>query len=191
MSKYHAILIAIVSWPLLAATSSAQVTNVYPITPATKLEALEANTGTIIVKGVTVIGSLPTSTGTVTVLCKLDKDAGAGQKESGIRIDIGLTGLREEKLVIDYDELDSLLGAIDSLSKIDWTVTPLSSFNAVYTTKSGFRITASGLRRLGVIEYSIAASESAKRMMFTPAQLAQFSGLIAQAKKTLDSAGTQ
>ena len=191
MSKYHAILIAIVGWPLLAATSRAEVTNIFTISPPTKLEALETNTGTVIVKGVTLIGSLSTSDGTVTVVCKLDTDAAAGRKESGIRIDIGLSGLREEKMVIDYEELDSLLGAIDSLSKVDWTATPLSSFNAVYTTKSGFRITASGLRRLGAIEYSIASSERAKRMMFTQAQLAQFSALIVQARKTLDSVGTQ
>jgi len=191
MSKYYAIAIAIVGWPLLAATASAQVTINYPIPPATKLEALETNTGTVIVKGAPLTGSLATGDGTVAVLCKLDTDTSAGRKESGIRIDIELKGLREEKLVIDYDELDSLLKAIDSLSKVDWTVTPLSSFNAVYTTKSGFRIAATGLRRSGVIEYSIAASEPAKRMMFTQAQLAQFSALIAQAKKTLDSIGTQ
>jgi hypothetical protein len=191
MSKYHAILIAIVGWPLLAATLGAEVPNICPMPPATKLEALEASSGTVIVKGVTLIGSVSTSNGTVTVVCKLDTDAGAGRKESGIRIDIGLSGLNEEKRVIDYDELDSLLRAIDSLSKVDWTVTPLSSFNAVYATKSGFRITASGPRRLGIIEYSLAAGEPAKRIMLTQAQLAQFSALIAQAKRTLDSAGTQ
>ena len=191
MTKYNAILIAIVGLPLLAATSSAQVTNICcPVLPATRLEALETNTGIVIVKGVTLTGSLSASDGTVAVACKMNTDA-AGRRESGIRIDISLSGLNEEKLVIDYDELDSMLRAIDTLSRVDWTVTPLSSFNAVYTTKSGFRIAATGLRRSGVIEYSIAASEPAKRMMFTQAQLAQFSALITQAKKTLDSIGTQ
>src|SRR5262249_53789614 len=155
MSKYNAILIAIAGLPLFAATASAQVTNICcPMPPATRLEALETNSGVVIVKGVTLTGSLSASDGTVKVVSKLSTDA-TGRKESGIRIDISLSGLKDEKLVIDYDELDSMLRAIDSLTKLDWTVTPLSSFNAFYATKSGFRITASGLRGRGVIEYSI------------------------------------
>jgi len=41
---------------------------------------------------------------------------------------------------VDCDEIDSLLDSINYLNKISCDVTPLASFEASYSTKSGFRV---------------------------------------------------
>ena len=58
-------------------------------------------------------------------------------------------------MLIDYDELDSLLDGLEYLGKLDWSVTPLPGFDAVYTTKGGFRAAAFGSRRTGNIEFAV------------------------------------
>lgn len=74
MYKSNLMLAAVVGWSLLAVESRAQDTNAYAPAPATKLEALETNTGTVIVKGIAPVGSISVSAGLVSVTCKEDTD---------------------------------------------------------------------------------------------------------------------
>ena len=187
MSKSNVVLAAIFSWSLLAVTSRAQETNAYAPVPTTKLEALEANTGTVIIKGFAPVGSISVSGEVVSVTCKEDTDIGTGRKEYGIAITIRPNNKFEDRMIVDYDELDSLINAIDYLSRIDWGVTSLPSFNAAYTTKSGFRISALCNKLTGKIEVSIRSSRTSKGAPVPPTQLAQFRALIDQAKSKLDS----
>ena len=154
MHKSNVILIMLAGFWALATPARAQDANVYaPAPPATKLEMLETNTGTILIKATALMGSMSVNGATVTVTCKEDADTGTGRKEYGIALGItsAQTANLEDRTIVDYDELGSLLGAIDKLAKIDWSVTSLTSFNATYQTTGGFRVAAFSARRSGSI----------------------------------------
>ena len=66
----------------------AQETNACLLVPATKLEAFDTNTDTVIIKATAPIGTVPAHGGAVSVRCREITDAGTGRRESGIIIDI-------------------------------------------------------------------------------------------------------
>lgn len=154
----------------------------------TRLEACETNVGTVIIKSYALIGTVSVKGATVSVRCKEDTDTSTGRKESGIAVVITESDRPAETMLIDYDDLDSLLNAIDYLSKIDWSVTSLNGFDAVYTTTDGLRIAAFGSKRLGEIQFALRSV----RLKFAPVrlsqtELAEFRNLIQQAKTKLES----
>lgn len=156
--------------------------------PKTKLEVFEAQTGMVMIMGEADIGSIAAKTGTVSVRAKESTDSGTGRKEYGIEIKVSSGDQLQDSTVIDYDELDSILGGIDYLGKIDWTVTPLPSFDAVYTTKGDFRFAVYGSKRTGTVQAAVSSNHLIKsKALLSMDQLAQLRVLIAQAKTTLDS----
>ena len=81
-----------------------------------------------------------------------------------------------------------LANAIDYISKLDVTVTPLAAFDAAYTTRSGFRIAALGTRRTGTIQFGVRdALTGSSPVTFSRDEMTRLSGLINQAKGILDS----
>jgi hypothetical protein len=206
MRKFNIVLtMAVVGWVLaaIARAQDAMLTESEPQTfdpqtttvvildtnaPKTKLEAFEAQTGTVIVKGVAQIGSMFAQGGTVSVRSKESKDAGTGKKEYGIAIGLKENNRPEDITIIDYDELDSLLDGIDYIVKINRTVSALPSFSARYVTKGGFRVAAySSNNRPGTIQALLQGSHTARsRILLAPDQLAKFQVLVQQAKSNLD-----
>jgi hypothetical protein len=80
------------------------------------------------------------------------------------------------------------LDGVDYLGKLDWNVTALPDFSAVYTTKGGFRADARGSRRTGNIVYAVLSiRENTPRLALTRDQLGQLRSLIEQAKAKLDT----
>ena len=92
MRKFIAMLVVIAGGSLLASLAAAQETNPCPLLPATKLEAFETNTETVIIKATAPIGGVPGRGGTVSVRCREITDAGTGQRASGVIIDIASGG---------------------------------------------------------------------------------------------------
>ena len=183
MRRFIAVLIAVAGGSLLGSPVRAQETNTCLPLPATKLEAFDTNTDTVIIKATAPIGSVPAHGGAVTVRCREITDVGTGRRESGIIIDIAFEVQLETMLLIDYDELDSLLDGLDYLGKLDWSVTSLPDFSAVYTTKGGFRADARGSRRTGNIEFAVRSTRvSVPRLPLSRDQLGQLRSLIEQAK---------
>jgi hypothetical protein len=181
MRKSNVILITLAGFWALAATARAQNTVVYaPPPPTTKLEILETNTGTILIIATALIGLMSVNGATVSVTCKEDSETGTGRKEYGIAVGMvpEQTANLEDRTIVDYDELGSLLGAIDELAKIDWSVTSLSSFDATYQSTGGFRVAAFSVRRSGGIEFSVRSSRMSKGTLLTQSQLQEFRGLI-------------
>ena len=188
MRRFIAVLIIVAGGPLLSGPVRAQETNGCLPVPATKLEAFETNTDTVIIKATAPIGTVPAHGGEVSVRCREITDAGTGHRESGIVMDIELGGAMEAGLLIDYDELDSLLDGMEYLGKLDWSVTSLPDFQAVYTTKGGFRAGARGSRRTGNIEFDVRNTrENSPRLPLSRDQLGQLRSLVEQAKTKLDS----
>jgi hypothetical protein len=188
MRRIIAVLIAVASGSLLGDSARAQETNACLLLPATKLEAFDTNTDTVIVKATAPIGTVSAHGGAVAVRCREITDAGTGRRESGIIIDIAYGAQVEGTALIDYDELDSLLDGLDYLGKLDWSVTSLPDFSAVYTTKGGFRADARGSRRTGNIEFAVRSTRVGfPRLSLSRDQLGQLRSLIEQARTKLDS----
>ena len=170
---------------LLAATSaSAQDTNA----PKTELDAFEDRTGVVIVKSIGDIGTV-TASGSVIVKCKESLDTSSSLKQQGLAITLAVSGDQKDTTIIDYDELDSLLSALDYLISVNWSVTTLSSFDAVYTSRDGLRIAVHGSQRnLNDLGISLQSNRTVKvKISLTPDQLAQFRALIQQGKAKLDA----
>src|SRR5690242_7442383 len=123
MKKRHILLVTL-GWAVLSGTlADAQDTNASPMVPLTKLEACETNVGSIVLKASTDLGSVSTASGIISVRYKETTDSLTGHKEHGLAIEIVRQFPPKETLLIDYDELPSLLNAIDYLSKVDVGVT--------------------------------------------------------------------
>ncbi len=168
---------------LLTWTASAQDT----ITNLTELETFEAQTGTVIVKGIGQSGSMAVDAVGVTVQFKESLNVNTGQKAYGATVEITANNQRVRKAVIDYDELDAFLSGLDYLARIDYNVTTLPTFVAGYTTKSGFRVGAFTSQRRGAIQFFLQPyNTNSARILITPAQLSQFRTLIEQSRKSLE-----
>ncbi|HXU77727.1 MAG TPA: hypothetical protein VN794_14230 [Methylomirabilota bacterium] len=185
MRTLFLVTVTILGSALVADRGWAQVTNPCVPVPATKLESFETNANVIILKTSTAIGSLAGNTGNLGIKCREVTDVSTGRKEQGLAIEVAQHG----DLLIDYDEIPSLINAVDYLSKLDMSATKLNFLDASYTTKGGFRIAALASRRNGVLQFAVRDARSTLApVVFSRDQMPQFSGLINLAKKTLDSA---
>lgn len=188
MRRDTVMLVAVAGGLLLTDATRAQETNPCTLVPATKLEAFETNTDTVIIKATAPVGTVQAHGGTVSVRCREITDAGTGRRESGVLVDIASAGPGEDTILVDYDELDSLLDGLEYVGKLDWSVTPLPSFSATYTTKGGFRAVAFGSRRTGSIEYAARCTRTARPpLLLTRDQLGQLRSLVEQGRAKLDS----
>jgi hypothetical protein len=165
----------------LAFASRAQDTNALK----TKLGLIESQTGEIIVKGFSLMGTVPTGGAVIHVRCKESTSAATGQKFYGVALEIDTDEWRR-LAVVDYDELDGLLAAMDSLSKITFNATPLQGFEATFTTKSSLEFIAFGDKQQGGIKPFLAYDNS-PRIPLLPTQWNQLAVLIAQAKTAIDA----
>ena len=181
MRQFCAILITACS---LAGAGQAQETTSATNAPKTEIELFELQTGTVIVKGIGQMSSLNMNTGTIFVRVKESADMGTGRKLYGLMIGFTESNQWRERLVVDYAELDSFLNGIDYLSKISYDVTPLPSFDAAYTTKSGLRLVAYSSRRQGGIQTFLQFGDN-PRIPLASDQVAQFRDMISQSRNAL------
>jgi len=166
----------------LAFAAQAQVTNM----PPTELEMFEARIGTVIIKGSDQIGSLAIGDLNLVVTAREFTDVSTGRKEYGLAVEMTENRQGTVKMVVDYDELASLLNSLNYLARIDYNVTTLPTFVASYTTRSGLRIGAFTSQRHGTIQFFLQdRNVNSARILITSAQLAQFQTLIEQARKSL------
>ncbi len=188
MRRSILIFLTVLGYSFLRNSSYAQVTNPCPVAPPTKLESFDTNIATVVIKATTEIGSLSVNAGLVTVRCREITDAGSGHKEQGIALEIAQTGQPKDRLLIDYDEIASLLNAIDYLNKLDFSVTPLNAFDATFTTKGGVQIAAVGAQRTSAIHFSVRdVRTNLTPILFSRDEISRFRALIDQAKTKLDS----
>jgi hypothetical protein len=179
MNKSLILLAALCS---LALASPAQETN----SLRTNLGVMEAQTGVIIIKGFGTVGSIAVGSDVISVRSKESTDVSSGLKSYGLAIQIEANSLPRERIYVDYDEIDSLLGAMDYLIKIKYDVTSLPGFEASYTTKAGLQVIANSVRRDGAIQHSLQYGD-APRIMLSSLQITQLYDLIEQARKNLDA----
>lgn len=177
MCKFFLILTAIVA---LAFAADAQDTNALK----TQIGIFEAQTGVVIIRGFGQVGSVSTGGAVISVRAKESSSAATGRKNYGIAVEIEANQGRGVAIV-DYDELDPLLNAMNYLAKITHDVTALPAFEAGFTTKSGLRVSAFGSKREAGIQLFLQYDDS-PRISLTSDQWAQLVNLIGQAKNSLD-----
>lgn len=152
--------------------------------PATKLGAFEARTGIVVVRGYTEIGHVG-GLGTVTVNAREFRDAGNSKTRlTGISIAVKESGRleRENSVLIDSDEIDSLVAGLDYISKATKDITQLTNFEMEYRTKGNFSITVFNNSR-GEISAAVSAGHIGKTNVFiTLPQVSELRQLILDAK---------
>jgi len=170
-----------------AVPTYAQDTNAYAPLPSTRLESFATNTGTVIIRGSADVGVVLADTGSITLKCREVYDASSGRKEVGISVDL-IHNPSKETRYIDYDELEPLINALTYLNKVDWSVTSLNSFDASMTTRSGCRVSAFSSKRSSAIEFAVrTAGTGNPPILMSRDQLAEFRGLLEQARTKLDA----
>lgn len=155
---------------------------------ATKLEAFQARTGTVNVRGYTTVGTLRGLGANVSVDARAFKDA-SDLKVSvkGISITIKETSRleRQSTSFIDSDEIPSLLSGIDYISKVNSEITDLERFEVDYRTNGDFRVSVFSNSN-GEISAALSSGRVGRVTTYIKlADLAEFKKLILEAQAKL------
>ncbi len=111
-----------------------------PLEPRTKLEALEDRHSTVLIKGFTRITTVEVRG--VRIDAVEMRELGNVGRAKGIIVVLREGGERpnENRAFVDYEEIDSLLNAIDAVARVDETATKLAGFEARYKTLGDLEI---------------------------------------------------
>jgi len=157
-----------------------------PLEPRTKLEAIEDRHSTVILKGFTRITTLEVRG------IRLDavemRELGNVARAKGLVVALREGGERPEdnRAFVDYEEIDSLLNAIDVISRVDETATKLVGFEARFKTLGDLEISVFRQTRSGnAVIMSTGICNRATTAM-TLDDLAKVKAMIQEAKARLD-----
>jgi aspartate/methionine/tyrosine aminotransferase len=159
--------------------------------PKTRLEALETQSGRVIIRGFSKSTEMRGARGGHVIVQNMElTDAMSGTKQFGMVIDV-VEGERSNRSFVDYDEIGPLLKALDYLTKVDRTVTQLDGFRADYRTRGDFVVSvfSSPGGRSASISGGFAVSIST--MYIRETELPNFREIVANAKAQLDSLGAR
>lgn len=117
-----------------------------PFEPRTRLETMDRLTGVVVVKGFTRITTVEVRG--VRVEAIEMRQLGSNSRFKGVVVSLreaqpvgdNRDRVNESRAFIDYDEIEALLGAIDTMSRVDETMTKLVGFEARYRTSGDLEI---------------------------------------------------
>jgi hypothetical protein len=158
-----------------------------PFDPMTRLEALDTQTGALLVKNYTYIGAVSGFSGISMVTSYEFVDVQTGRKDYGVGVETRETGRseREARTYVDYDELDALLRALDYITKIERSAS-MENFEALYRTRGELTV-STFIRPNGSLQAEIAIGIFRRAgITISLGRMADFRKLIADAKATLD-----
>ncbi len=165
------------------------------IEPRTRVEEFEARIESVLVKGSARIAAFNSGGNTARVEAIEVSDTSNSTRATGIAIwmrdnsrqpDSAGTRRLDNRAVLDYEEIDPLLAAIDTMVKTGDTVTKLTFFEVHYRTRGDleaivFRQTSGG------VAAAIAVGYFEKMTMYISLdELVKFRHMIAEAKARLD-----
>ncbi len=157
--------------------------------PRNKLEDFEGRVETILVKGRHWVGTVRGQNGSARVEATEVRDSVTGASAAGVVITIRADGgpAGEIRSLIDYDEIDALLRAMDTAAKASESITRLSHFEVHYRTKGDFEILVFRQLENNVIAAAIEGGFFERaRMYLSIEDLIKVRWMIAQAKERLD-----
>lgn len=162
------------------------------VKPATKLEAFAEKKGAVIVKGYTLIATIPGENGaSMQISAAALTDVTNQSKEFGLLVDILSGHGRISTTYVDYDEIEALASAVSYLEKADKNVTLLDNFEAQYRSRGDLWLTNfndNGGRMVAIRSTQIDPTGQISQAVayFRPAALAEINKQLLNAKMVLD-----
>jgi hypothetical protein len=157
-----------------------------PLEPRTKLEALEDRHSTVILKGFTRITTVEVRG------IRLDavemRELGNVARAKGLVVVLREGGERpdDNRAFVDYEEIDSLLNAIDVISRVDETATKLAGFEASFKTLGDLEISVFRQTRSGNAVIMSTGICNRANTTLSLDDLAKIKAMIQEAKARLD-----
>jgi len=152
------------------------------------LEEFESRMETILVKGRSYVATLKAQNGYARVEAAEIRDTGNSTRVAGVVItivaDSGSPG--EIRALIDYEEIDPLVKAFDTIAKSDDSITRLTHFEARYRTKADFEIMVFKQVSGGIAAAVEAGFFDRSRLLMTLEDFVKLRWMIVQAKEKLD-----
>lgn len=157
-----------------------------PFEPRTKLEALEERHSAVIIKGFTRITTVEVRG--VRIDAVEMRDMGSVSRAKGVVVSLREEGGRanDNRAFIDYEELETLLNAIDAVSRVDETLTRLPGFEARYKTLGDLEIAVFRQTRSGAAVIMSTGICDRATQTLTLDDLAKVKAMIQEAKSRLD-----
>jgi hypothetical protein len=153
-----------------------------------QLEEFESRMETILIKGRTYVAKLKAQNGYARVEATEIRDTSNSTRAAGVVItivaDSGPPG--EIRSLIDYDEIDPLIKAFDTIAKSDDSITKLTHFEARYRSKGDFEIMVFKQVSGGVAASIEGGFFDRSRLLMTLDDFTRMRWMIAQAKERLE-----
>jgi hypothetical protein len=156
--------------------------------PRNKLEEFEGRIETVLIKGRTYVATLRAQNGTARVEATEIRDSKNSNRVAGVVVTIVADGgpPGETRSLIDYDEIDSLIKAFDTIAKADDSITKLTHFESRYRTKGDFEIMVFKQVSGGVAAAVEGGFFDRSRLLMTLDDFTRMRWMIAQARDRLD-----
>ncbi len=158
-----------------------------PLEPRTKLEALEDRHGAVIIKGFTRITTVEVRGVRIDAI-EMREMGNVLSRAKGIVVVLREVGERpnENRAFVDYEEIDSLLNAIDAVARVDETSTKLPGFEARYRTLGDLEIGVFRQTRSGTAVMMTTGICDHATQTLTLDDLAKVKAMIQEAKGRLE-----
>jgi hypothetical protein len=158
--------------------------------PRNKLEEFDGRMETILIKGRHWTGTLRAQNGTARVEAIEIRDSDKGSRTTGVIITmVPAQNQNSEELrsLIDYEEIDRLIRAMETMAKADEGVTKLSHFEERYRTVGDFEVIVfKQLTGAGVAAAVEGGFFDRLRLLMTIDDFTKLRWMIVQAKEKLD-----
>jgi len=157
--------------------------------PRNQLEDFDGRMETILIKGRTWVGTVRGQNGTARVEATEIRDTATSKRAAGVVVTVMADGgpPGEIRSLIDYEEIDALVKAIDTALKASESVTKLTHFEVRYRTRSDFEVMV--FKQLS--DNAIAAAIEGgffdrSRLYLTLDEMTRLRWMMVQAKERLD-----
>jgi hypothetical protein len=156
--------------------------------PRNKLEEFEGRMATILLKGRTYVATLRAQNGHARVEATEIRDSANSNRVTGVVITIVADGgpPGEIRSLIDYEEIDPLIKAFDTIAKSDDSITKLTHFEARYRSAGDFEIMVFKQVAGGVAASVEGGFFDRSRLLMTLDDFVKLRWMISQAKERLD-----
>jgi hypothetical protein len=159
--------------------------------PRNKLEEFEGRIEAILFKGQTWVGNLRAQNGSARVEAIEIRDTRDSTRATGVVITINSSepagSPPEVRVLIDYEEIDRLVAAFDTISKAGDSITKLAHFEARYRTQGDFEIMSFKEVAGGAVAAAVEGGfYDRKRLLMTLEDFVKLRWMVAQAKDKLD-----
>ena len=159
-----------------------------PLEPRTRLEAIDGRYNTVVVKGFTRITTVEVHGVRIDAVEMRDMGDTKGRVK-GIVVVLSREGperANDNRAFVDYDEIEPLLNAIDTIARVDETVTKFVGFEAKYKTLGDLEIGVFRQTRSGTAVIIATGICDRATQTLTLDDLAKVKAQIQEAKTRLD-----